>query len=80
MEMLTDLAGIFLMQILSCLMTVFVVASIVLFIIDLSKAGKEKRKVKLWVKIMFIVSMILVASLTIGVLLLTFVIGFYMFE
>lgn len=79
MEMLTDLAGIFLMQILGCLMTVFVVASIVLFIIDLSKAGKEKRKVKLWVKIMFIVSMLLVASLTIGVLLLTFVIGFYMF-
>ena len=79
MEMLTDLAGIYLMQILGCLMTVFVVASIVLFIIDLSKAGKEKRKVKLWVKIMFIVSMLLVASLTIGVLLLTFVIGFYMF-
>ena len=79
MEMLTDLAGIFLMQILGCLMTVFVVASIVLFIIDFSKAGKEKRKVKLWVKIMFIVSMLLVASLTIGVLLLTFVIGFYMF-
>ena len=79
MEILTDLAGIFLMQILGCLMTVFVVASIVLFIIDLSKAGKEKRKVKLWVKIMFIVSMLLVASLTIGVLLLTFVIGFYMF-
>ena len=80
MEMLTDLAGIFLMQILGCLMTVFVVASIVLFIIDLSKAGKEKRKVKLWVKIMFIVSMLLVASLTIGVLLLILVIGFYMFE
>lgn len=79
MEMLTDLAGILLMQILGCLMTVFVVASIVLFIIDLSKAGKEKRKVKLWIKIMLIVSILLVVFLTIGILLLTFVLGFYMF-
>lgn len=79
MEMLTDLGSLFLMQILGCLMTVFVVASIVLFIIDLSKAGKEKRKVKLWIKIMLIVSMLIVAFMTIGILLLTFVIGFYMF-
>lgn len=79
MEMLTDLGSLFLMQILGCLMTVFVVASIVLFIIDLSKAGKEKRKVKLWIKIMLIVSILIVAFMTIGILLLTFVIGFYMF-
>ena len=47
---------------LCTLAMVFVIASIVLFVVDLTKAKKENRKVKLWIKIMFIISIIAVVA------------------
>ena len=48
----------YLEQGLTTLVMLFVIASIVLICVDITKAKKEKRKVKLWIKIMFIISVI----------------------
>lgn len=41
-----------------CLFIVFFVGSITLFIIDAVKARKENRKIKTWVKVIFIINMV----------------------
>ncbi len=41
-----------------CLFIVFFVGSIILFIIDAVKARKENRKIKTWIKVIFIINMV----------------------
>ena len=41
-----------------CLLIVFFVGSIILFIIDAVKARKENRKIKTWIKVIFIINMV----------------------
>ena len=41
-----------------CLFIVFFVGSITLFIIDAVKARKENRKIKTWIKVIFIINMV----------------------
>lgn len=41
-----------------CLFIVFFVGSIILFIIDTVKARKENRKIKTWIKVIFIINMV----------------------
>ena len=41
-----------------CLFFVFFVGSIILFIIDAVKARKENRKIKTWIKVIFIINMV----------------------
>ena len=41
-----------------------VIVSFILCIVDGTKANRERRKIKLWIKIMFIVSLILLASIS----------------
>ena len=57
----------------------FVVASIVLFIVDGVKASKEKRKRKKWITVMFIIAMILNAVFIAGVIFLAVCLLMYMF-
>lgn len=51
------------------LFIVFFFGSIILFIVDAIKAKKENRKIKIWIKVIFIISMIHIA---ISVLMLIF--------
>ena len=74
----SDVLKMYLEQGLVSIGMLFVVASIILFIVDISKAKKENRKVKLWIKIMFIISLILIALLIIGVVLLVAALVWYM--
>ena len=41
-----------------CLFIVFFVGSIILFIIDAVNARKENRKIKIWIKVIFIINMV----------------------
>ena len=41
-----------------CLFIVFFVGSRILFIIDAVKARKENRKIKTWIKVIFIINMV----------------------
>lgn len=41
-----------------CLFIVFFVGSIILFIIDAVKARNENRKIKTWIKVIFIINMV----------------------
>ncbi len=52
-----------------CLFIVFFVGSIILFIIDAVKARKENRKIKTWIKVIFIINMV---HIGIAVVLLIF--------
>ena len=70
----------YLEQALSAMIFIFVTGSVVLFAVDASKAKKENRKIKTWIKVLFIISLILIALFIIGVALLIFVLGFYIFN
>ena len=41
-----------------CLCIVFFFGSVILFIIDAVKARKENRKIKTWIKVIFIINMV----------------------
>jgi len=80
MDFYTDLAAMYLEQGLVFLVFAFVVASYILFIVDLIKAKKEHRKVKLGFKIMLIISLIINALFIIGVIFLVACFVLYMFS
>lgn len=79
MDFYTDLASMYLEMGLTFLAFAFVVASIVLFIVDGVKASKEKRKRKKWITVMFIIAMILNAVFIAGVIFLAVCLLMYMF-
>lgn len=78
MDMFTDMMELFIGRILASLLMAFLFTSIVLFIIDSIKASQEKRKRKLWIKIMFIISVIIIALLIIGCVFIVFAMITYM--
>ena len=80
MDFYSDLATMYLEQALSALIFIFVTGSVVLFAVDASKAKKENRKIKAWIKVLFIISLILIALFILGVVFLIFVLGFYIFN
>ncbi len=80
MDFYTDLAVMYLEKGLVFLVSAFVVASYILFIVDLIKAKKEHRKVKLGFKIMLIISLIINALFIIGVVFLVACLVLYMFS
>lgn len=53
-----------------------VIVSFILCIVDGTKANRERRKIKLWIKIMFIVSLILLASISLIRIAIIFGYGF----
>ena len=79
MDFYTDLASMYLEMGLTFLAFAFVVASIVLFIVDGVKASKEKRKRKKWIMVMFIIAMILNAVFIAGVIFVAVCLLMYMF-
>ncbi len=79
MDFYSDLAQMYLEQFLVSLGMIFIGGSIVLFVIDCIKAKKENRKVKLWVKVLFIISLSLIALLIIGMILIVLAMCGYIF-
>ena len=80
MDFYKDLFVMFLEKGLVAVAGAFVVASIVLFIVDGVKAGKEHRKRKMWIKIIFTISIIISVLFIIATVLLIAVFIWYMFN
>ena len=79
MDFYTDYFMMLLEQAAVGVVSILVIASIVLFVIDGIKAKKEKRKRKLWITIAFVISLIVLVLFFIGVALLALVLIMYPF-
>ena len=78
MDMIAEIRGLLLGHFLCFLITPFVIGSFVLFFIDLAKATNEKRKVKLWIKILFILSVLFILLIIGAIIFMIFAAGVYM--
>jgi len=79
MDVYTDYFMMLLEQAAVGIVSILVIASIVLFVIDGIKAKKENRKRKLWITIAFVVSLIVLVLFFIGVAFLAVVLLMYPF-
>ena len=79
MDFYTDYFMMLLEQAAVGVVSILVIASIVLFVIDGIKAKKENRKRKLWITIAFVISLIVLVLFFIGVALLALVLIMYPF-
>ena len=79
MDFYTDYFMMLLEQAAVSVVSILVIASIVLFVIDGIKAKKEKRKRKLWITIAFVISLIVLVLFFIGVAFLAAVLLMYPF-
>lgn len=79
MDFYTDYFMMLLEQAAVGVVSILVIASIVLFVIDGIKAKKEKRKRKLWITIAFVISLIVLVLFFIGVAFLAAVLLMYPF-
>ena len=79
MDFYTDYFMMLLEQAAVGVVSILVIASIVLFVIDGIKAKKEKRKRKLWITIAFVISLIVLVLFFIGVAFLAVVLLMYPF-
>ena len=79
MDFYTDYFMMLLEQAAVGVVSILVIASIVLFVIDGIKAKKENRKRKLWITIAFVISLIVLVLFFIGVAFLAAVLLMYPF-
>ena len=79
MDFYTDYFMMLLEQAAVGVVSILVIGSIVLFVIDGINAKKENRKRKLWITIAFVVSLIVLVLFFIGVAFLAIVLLMYPF-
>ena len=79
MDFYTDYYMMLLEQAVVGVVSLLVLGSIVLFVIDGINAKKENRKRKLWITIAFVISLIVLVLFFIGVALLALVLIMYPF-
>lgn len=77
MDFYTDYFMMLLEQAAVGVVSILVIASIVLFVIDGIKAKKENRKRKLWITIAFVISLIITVLFFIGVALMVLALIMY---
>lgn len=64
MGLLAAIEAIHVEKAIYAVIILMVIVSFILCIVDGTKANRERRKIKLWIKIMFIVSLILLALIS----------------
>ncbi|MBO4426396.1 MAG: hypothetical protein J5776_05255 [Clostridiales bacterium] len=79
MDFYTDYFMMLLEQAAVGVVSILVIGSIVLFVIDGINAKKENRKRKLWITIAFVISLIILVLFFIGVAFLAIVLLMYPF-
>ncbi|MCR5615007.1 MAG: hypothetical protein K6F45_02460 [Saccharofermentans sp.] len=77
MDVYTDYFMMLLEQAAVGVVSILVIGSMVLFVIDGIKAKKEKRKRKLWITIAFVISLIITVLFFIGVALIVLALIMY---
>lgn len=77
MDFYTDYFMMLLEQAAVGVVSILVIGSMVLFVIDGIKAKKEKRKRKLWITIAFVISLIITVLFFIGVALIVLALIMY---